>query len=358
MTQVKVIKPDDLTTDLIGAWSRIQQADSALHNPFCRPEFTQAVGNVRDDVEVAILLQGDRPVGFLPFERSRFNIGRPVGGRVNNFQGMAVEKDVEWDAESVIRGCGLSSWVFSNLNATQRPFVPHHHAVEDGLYMDLSRGFDTYLEEQKVAHRRAIRDILRHERGAHRDFRSVRFEWHRPDDELLDTLLKWKSAQLRATGYGDLFTHDWAVDLLRQVLCKKDEAFKATLSVLFFDDCPAAMTYSLQSFGIVDGWFLAFNREFSRYGPGVILLLELARAMAARDIDRYYLGTGGEKYKHRFATGAVPLARGSVDLAMLPRMYHQSWRRTREFVRNSPLRNSAKAAARVVQPAVDWLAFR
>ncbi len=224
--------------------------------------------------------------------------------------------------------------------------------------MDLSRGYAAYIQEQRASHRHSISEILRRERKAHRNFQSIRFEWHRPDTELLDMLLAWKSAQLRATGYGDLFAHDWIVALLRQLLDKNDEDFGAAFSVLYLDDCPAAMTYSLQSFGVVDGWFLGFDREFSRHGPGIILLLELARAMAAQGINRYYLGTGGEPYKNQFTSGVVPLARGSVDLAMLPRMYRQSRRRTREIVRNSPLRSPAKAAIRVVQPAVDWLAFR
>ena len=171
-------------------------------------------------------------------------------------------------------------------------------------------------------------------------------------------LLKWKSAQLRATGKGDLFAHDWAVDLLRLTLSKKDESFRSVLSVLFMNDRPAAIAIGLQSFDVVDGWFLGFDREFSRHGPGILLLLEIARESASRGINRHYLGTGGEMFKNQFASGAVPVATGSVDLAIMPKLCHQGWRRTCDFVRNSPLRSSARAAAHIVQPVVDWMAFR
>ena len=39
-----------------------------LDNPFFRPEFTQAVAAVRDDVEVAVLEIQQQPVGFFPYQ--------------------------------------------------------------------------------------------------------------------------------------------------------------------------------------------------------------------------------------------------------------------------------------------------
>ncbi len=358
MTRVEVIKPGDLTSDLVRAWSRIQEADPALHNPFCRPEYTQAVGNVRDDVEVAVLKQGDRPVGFLPFERSRFNIGRPVGGRVNNFQGFAVEPGIEWDPKTLIRDCGLQSWTFSFLDVTQQSFQPFHHGTEDSCFFEVPDGFDAYIQQQRAAGTNRLRKALRRERNLNRDMSPVRFEWHVDSPDILATLIKWKSQQFRRTGYGDLFAFDWAVSLMNNTLRANDESFSGVLTVLFVGDTPAAIRYALRSYNVMTGWFLGFNREFHKYSPGLILLINTAREMQSQGIDRYYSGTGGEEYKIPFTTGAVPVARGSVDLAVLPRVYHNSWRRARDLVRKSPLRSSARAAAHAVQPVFDWMAFR
>ena len=52
------------------------------------PEFTQAVAAVRGDVEVGVLEERGEPVGFFPFQRSRRNVARPVGGKMSDFQGL------------------------------------------------------------------------------------------------------------------------------------------------------------------------------------------------------------------------------------------------------------------------------
>ena len=55
-------------------------------SPYLRPEFTQAVAAVRDDIEVAVAERNDEPVAFLPFRRMPWGGGRPAGGWLANFQ--------------------------------------------------------------------------------------------------------------------------------------------------------------------------------------------------------------------------------------------------------------------------------
>ena len=75
-----------LSADHISAWSALQQSDPWLASPFLRPEFTQIMAAIRSDVEVAVWEQGGEPVGFLPFERFKRRVGRPVGSHINEFQ--------------------------------------------------------------------------------------------------------------------------------------------------------------------------------------------------------------------------------------------------------------------------------
>ena len=46
MTSIRIIKADQLTPDLVAAWSEIQRGNRCLASPFFRPEFTQAVASV------------------------------------------------------------------------------------------------------------------------------------------------------------------------------------------------------------------------------------------------------------------------------------------------------------------------
>jgi hypothetical protein len=48
--------------------------------------------NWMSDVEVAVLIVEGEIVGFFPFQGSRWNIGKPVGGPLCDFQGVIVRQ--------------------------------------------------------------------------------------------------------------------------------------------------------------------------------------------------------------------------------------------------------------------------
>ena len=75
-------------------WSAIQQQTDSLASPFFSPQFTAIVASVRDDVAVARLEEGDRTIGFFPFERGRFGEGRPVGSILSDYHGLIAPSDV------------------------------------------------------------------------------------------------------------------------------------------------------------------------------------------------------------------------------------------------------------------------
>jgi len=50
-----LIKTEDLDAGLIAAWRSIQAREPCFESPYFCPEFTQAVGSVRDDVRVVVI---------------------------------------------------------------------------------------------------------------------------------------------------------------------------------------------------------------------------------------------------------------------------------------------------------------
>ena len=72
---VRLSKPGELDASDIQKWIELQRAAVPLQTPFLHPEFACAVASVRDDVEVAVMLQNEQTVGFFPFQRDRRNIG-------------------------------------------------------------------------------------------------------------------------------------------------------------------------------------------------------------------------------------------------------------------------------------------
>jgi CelD/BcsL family acetyltransferase involved in cellulose biosynthesis len=162
-------------------------------SPYFRPEFAQTVAIVRKDVEVAVLEVDGAPAGFWPFQRTKWNIATPVGGRMSDFQGVVCHKCLRWNAEQLIRGCGLAAWEFDHLLAWQQPFRAHHWKTAPSPYMDLSGGFDGY---RSTAHAQTISQVLRKRRKLEREIGPLRIQAHTADPSVFETLVHWKNGTI------------------------------------------------------------------------------------------------------------------------------------------------------------------
>ena len=358
MRKIITLPADQLTPAHIEAWARLQRADPAVDSPYFRPEFTQAVAAVRNDVRVAVLEEDGEPAGFFPFQRGRWGIGRPVGGPMSDFQGIIVRPGLAWSADEVVRGCRLRAWDFNHLVAAQEPFRRFHRVQAESPFMDLSAGFEAYQEERQRAGSTQLRDTLRKARKLEREAGPLRFEMHTTDPRAFATLVEWKSAQYHRTKAVNVFSFGWTLRLLERILAERAEAFCGLLSVLYAGERLAAVHLSMHSYAVLHSWFPAYDVAFAKHSPGLILLAEMARAAPALGIRRIDLGKGEAEYKTSFRSGTIPLAEGSVALHPLLRWLRHGWQHTRTWMRTSHLGAPARLAARWTRPLRGWLAFR
>lgn len=114
----------------------------------------------------------------------------------------------------------------------------------------------------------------------------------------------------------------------------------------------------LRSFGTLHSWFPGYDREFSNYSPGSLLLYEMARLGAAAGITKIDLGKGAERYKLAFANGRPLLAEGAVRRSRVSRRVDASWRSLRTWLKTGPLAVPAKASAKALRPVRERLAFQ
>ena len=84
-------------------------------------------------------------------------------------------------------------------------------------------------------------------------------------------------------------------------------------SVLSAGGRPVAMSLDLRSRSVRHGSFTAYDLEFSRYSPGMLLLLLSAEHAAFVGLQWFDLGKGDMPYKQQLANGAVPMCEGSVE---------------------------------------------
>jgi CelD/BcsL family acetyltransferase involved in cellulose biosynthesis len=251
-------------------------------------------------------------VGFFPFQSQAFGVGKPVGGTLSDYHGAIVDPELEWDAARLVRACGLQAWDFHHLIASQRPFRTYHARTAGSPYMDLSRGFEAYRRARSASGSKAVAQAERKARKLEREIGPVRFSSDNPDLGALHALLRWKSPQYRRSGVTDILASRWRLELLERLLATRRPRLTGMLSTLHVRDRLVAAHIGLRAEHALHWWLPAYDPDYARYSPGLILLVQLARSADREGFSVIDLGKGDELYKSRFMTGAVTVAEGSV----------------------------------------------
>ena len=356
--KIHVIPAGQLSSTERASWIAIQNSDPLMASPYFCLEFTEAVAAVRADTCVAILEDRGAILGFFPFQRYRGGAGGPVGGRLSDYQAVIIGRDAEWNAEDLIRGCGLSIWDFDHLIVSQAPFEAYHRVVGHSPVMDLSGGFDAYLERRRRSGSQRIRQFMRKARKIERELGDVRFEPDVKDPDVLNWVIRWKSEQCRKTGGTDFFRFDWTVGLVRRIAATRTANFAGLVSVLYQGDRVIAAHMGMRSRSICHWWFPVYDHAFGKYSPGAILLLRLAEWGASQGISCIDLGKGDDPYKASFMTDAVPLAAGSVILPSLRGAFRRAREAAESFLRHSPLAAPVRAPIRAQRRIIRRLGAR
>ena len=341
---VAVLAGDRVPDSVLEEWARVQEAEPSLASPFFRPEFTEAIAAVRKDVAVAKVGRDDGDSIFFPFQRGRFGRGRPVGGRLSDYQGIVARGDPDLDARTLIRGSGLRGWDFHAVVAAQMTFRPFQHRARISPCLDLSRGFQVFAEERAAAGSDQVADVQRQAARLAAEEGPVRFEAQVDDPASLELLLRWKSDQYRRTGAVDIFSYQWVRGVVRRIHAARNESFAGLLSMLYVSDKPVAAHLGLRSRSVWHYWFPAYDPHFARYSPGLILLLRMAEATDGLGLETIDLGKGDALYKRRFANASVSLAEGSVDGSPAARVIRSSMRLARRVGQRTPV--AARLAGR------------
>jgi len=356
--EYQIVPGDQLTARQCEDWKALLQLDAALDSPYLRPEFAQAVAAVRSNVCVGIFSKGGRAVGFLPFERTRFGLGRPVGGMLSGCQGLIAERGLEIDVAKLVCHFGLRVFDFDHLIDSQPAFEAFHMAREAAPYLDLSGGFETYCHTRRQAGSDRIPKLFSRERKLEREHGPLQFRFHSDCPKDFDVLREWKSAQFRDTGYADVFQYGWTNQLFQRLLESDADSLRAVMSVLAVGETPVAVSLALRSHSVLHGSLLAFDRQYAKYSPGSILLLRTAEAAAEHGIGRFDLGKGDQQYKRSLATGSHMLAEGAVTCQPLLKAARRGWFATRDWIRSSPLQRTAESSLRWIRPVRGWYSLR
>jgi CelD/BcsL family acetyltransferase involved in cellulose biosynthesis len=312
--RVSVIRPSDLGQAEFIRWREIQQADPAFDNPFLSPEFTRIVGELRDRVRVAVLEEGSEVVGFFPFERHAFGVGKPVAAGLTDAQGLVLVKDVELDPR-LIKQCGLAVYEFDHLVDGQPLAAYGKHERYPSPIIDMRNGYEAYIERIKETSNKTYRSTLYKARKLERDIGPLHHDFAATSAEALRTLLGWKTEQYRRTGRTDRFAHRWIVELVERLQATLSESFAGVLDMMYVDGRPMAGHFGLRTSTTLAAWFPAYDTTFAKYSPGLIQHLALAERSAEAGIVMIDMGRGDKEYKDKLKNGEFAVVEGRVATA-------------------------------------------
>lgn len=355
---VSIVDPQSLSSDQLARWRRLREANAALVSPFFAPEFTLAVAAQRANVQVAVIEDSSQTIGFFPFERVGARTGRPVGGPLSDYHGVITAASTRLDVAKLISACGISRWGFDHLVDHSDAFQHFVEVKESSPYVDLSQGYDAYIRERREAKSDVIGQTLRKERKFARDAGPLRFLFHQQDLGTLETLIRWKREQYRRTGTVDVFEFPWTGELLRRLLTDPSADLQAVLSALYAGENLAAVHFGLRSHGVLHSWFPAYDVALGRYSPGAVLTLKILERCVEHGVERYDFGKGPEAYKRSFTPLAAPLVEGRVDTSSLRRSVRRAWRKSKDWVKRTPLQSAARVAGRMLYQLSHKKAFR
>jgi CelD/BcsL family acetyltransferase involved in cellulose biosynthesis len=333
--RISVISPSELSLSEINLWRVFQQQHPLLASPFFSPEFIQTVSAVQSNVQIGIMDSAGEVMGFFPFQRTGWRIGRPVGLKLCDLTGVIVRADVRWKPEALVRHCGLAGWHFQNLATASPALRRYEQSYSDCPYLDLESGFEEYEARHIDSGSSLFEELRRKSRKIQREIGPLRFEQHTHDQRVFDALLEWKSQQRERTKTPNVLKLSWAVRLIQLLREVDTPEFGGMLSALYAGNRLAAVHMGIRSRDVLHYWLPSFNRQFGKYSPGSILLLEMAKAAAAMGIRRLDLGSGDEQYKLRFKSGAALLSHGSVDCSLASRLLSGARVTCREWARSS-----------------------
>ena len=348
--QISLFKGSSLPSDILAAWTRLQRSNSSLASPYFSPAYTQAVAAACDNVEVGVISHEDRVEAVFPFERRAKNMAGPVGSFISDYHGLISEPNSSFDPKQLLSSCNLVAWDFNYLPVSQTGFSPYFQGQYRSPIIDLSAGYEAYVKERREAGTEQIKKNGNLLRRLEREVGTLRFVVHSPEPAHLSQLIAWKTAQFRHNGWQDIFSLPSVRKTVEAIHANQTPEFAGILSLLYAGDTLVAAHFGMRSATVWHYWFPSYDPAFSKYSPGVMLLLKMAENSAALGINTIDMGCGEHSYKERLMNGFVATAKGSVELPALVTLPRILRRNSLNFIRrHDGLRQLARRTKKFFQ---------
>ena len=347
---VETMPFEQLDQDALRFWLNSHQHDSQYRSPNFHPKFTEAVSRVRNDVCVAVIRNGaGNLTGVFPYQRWGEGCADPVGGRMNDYHGILTAPEARIELGSLFLRLGISKFGFHAVSVNKSQFSNYQFSGCRSFGVNLTGEFQPYIN-WVTGRSQTIRRLPQKIRALHRDHGPVRFEFDCGDSCVLEKLIQLKRDKYVRTNTFDILSVDWAANLLRQInrYCRSD--FRGILSVLWAGEKIVAAHFGMIANHVLQYWFPAFDAQYSKYSPGLQLMVKTIEHACDFGISRIDLSYGQSKFKDMFANDEEEVLFGKVIFNPVAFQVARQRYRLRMRLRDLPFKDPAKYLLRKVFP--------
>lgn len=309
--RVDIVHPGQLTVEDVESWRTLIEGHTDYHSPLLSPDFAILMGKTREDARVALFRDADGLACVFAFFARPDRRGRPIGAPFADYSGPILRSDVDVGLSEIIAAAGLAYWRTEALVDPWNRFTAERGLQQVSQVIHLDKDPDEYLETCRKAHAKRFKNFRRLESQAGRDGHELIFKFGQPESALVETLLRLKSAQYRASGLVDLTSARLSREILDSV-AGSENGFAVSLW--------SGEAFVSGHFGFRTGerfhpWIAAYNPDFSQYSPGNLLLKQIIAHMPEMGLSVYDLAEGHDHYKKYYTNASRNIYAADVQIA-------------------------------------------
>ncbi|MBI1683703.1 GNAT family N-acetyltransferase [Caulobacter hibisci] len=315
MLDVETLQPADLAPADLALWRAFAEADPALASPLLGPDFTLAVGKVREDARVAVIRRGGEIVGFLPHHRRPGGVARPIGAPLSDYHGLVAKPGVEIDAGQVLRAADLAVFRYTGLVDPADAFAAQ--ATIPAYVIDIGDDVDAYLEAIRSGSPKKIKNYRRLDNKLAREMGELVLTADDVSQEAFDQLIAWKREQIERTGIHDFLRPEWTRGLFQSLFETRQGDFRGLMINLYAGGQLVAGHFGVRQGAVYHPWIASNNPAFAAWSPGQIFFMRAIAAMPGLGLTRYDLGPGSDHYKHSYGLTQTLIADGAATASSM-----------------------------------------
>ena len=311
--KTKIVLPADLSTDDRAGWIGLLQPDR-WKSPLLHPDFTVLVGAARADTRIIIARDEEGRRAFLPVHLRPGGVCRPVGAVFSDLHDLIRDPACSISVTEILGAADLKSYPYFGLLSGEGPgqgeLAHFDSRLHDGAAFD----------QLRAARPKHFKKIGRLDRKLNREIGAVELNVDDRDITAFEQVMDWKRTQLAACGRHDVLGPAWVTHMMNLLRDERALDVKGRLVTLRAGGQLLAAEFGVDCGGVFHPWIAAYNAEFGRYSPGILLMYRLFQMMPEAGIWRYDLGLAEGEYKNAFANMFLPVFHGAFQAK--PDWYH------------------------------------